>query len=148
MSRLKLVDYRRAVQALKNYDYNFKNARIIFYDILNLDSAPLGETRGIGERTDTVANKVIRLDDDVELKEYVRQYMAVKNTLESINKDSKRLFEHYYRQNESKWKVMEKINLAERTFGRRKQELIYSVDKELKKLDTINAIGNFSKEFL
>ena len=84
--------------------------------------------------SDSVYNQYIKLQEDKELQKSLTEYKAVKQGLELVNKDSKGIFEYYYLRNKSRWETMDILGLSERSFVRRKGDLIFAVNKELKKL--------------
>jgi len=132
--RLENQEYRQAVNCLKRYNYNCINIMNIRADILSIGSQNLdGMPKAPYNISDNVLNSVIKLQEDEQLQKSIKEYKAVVQALELINKDCKIIFEYYYRLSKSKWEIIN-MGMSERTFGRRKQELIYAVHNELKKL--------------
>ena len=84
--------------------------------------------------SDVVLNKVIELQENKELNNCMKEYKAVVQALALLNEDCKYIFEKYFQKNISKWDIMNNKGMSERTFVRRKSELIYAVYMELKKL--------------
>lgn len=132
--RLDKEDYRKAVGALKRYNYNCINIINIQSDILSISVTPTtGMPRapyGVGN---TTLNKVIQLEENEELQQSIKEYKAVIQALQLINKDSKYIFEQLYIKSKSKWDILAS-GISERTFVRRKSELVFAVHKELEKL--------------
>lgn len=132
--RIPKEEYNKAVGSLKRYNYNCINIINIQSDILSLSIAPYdGLPKAPYNVGDTVFNKVIQLQDNEELNKSIKEYRAVGQALELVSKDSKYIFEELYRKGNTKWKIINS-GMSEATFKRRKQELIYAVDKELKKM--------------
>jgi DNA-directed RNA polymerase specialized sigma subunit len=133
--RLNTEDYKRAEGCLKRYNYNCVRILNIRADIMSV-SIPSndGMPKAPYNISDSVYNQYIKLQEDVELQNALKEYKAVRQALELVNEDCKRVFENYYQKQKSRWETIEDVNLSERTFVRRKGELIHTVDKELKKL--------------
>ena len=89
--------------------------------------------------SDSVYNQYIRLQEDVELQKALKQYKIVRLALELVSKDTKEIFEMFYVQGKTKWEIIQ-TGMSERTFERRKNELIYAVYKEIKKWRKIGGI--------
>ena len=83
--------------------------------------------------SDSVYNQYIQLQEDKELQKALRQYKIVRQALELVSNDSKYIFEEFYMKNKAKWQIIDS-GMSERTFTRRKSELIYAVDQEIKKV--------------
>lgn len=132
--RLPKEEYNKAVGCLKRYNYNCINIMNIQSDILSLSIAPISDMPrvpyGVG---DTTLKKVIQLEENIELQKSIREYKAVVQALELVNNDSKYIFEELYRKGRTKWQIIDS-GMSERTFVRRKGDLICAVEKELKKL--------------
>lgn len=134
MSRLSKEDYREAVGCLKRYNYNCINIMNIQSDILSLSVAPVdGMPKAPYAISNSVLNKVIRMEENESLQKSIREYKIVVQALSLVNKDSKVLFDELYIKNKYKWDIINDNALSERTFERRKNELINAVHKELKK---------------
>lgn len=119
---------------LKRYNYNCINIMNIRADILSIGAMNLdGMPKAPYNITDNVLNSVIKLQEDEQLQKSIREYKAVIQALELVNKDCKIIFDKYYRLSKSKWEIIES-GISERTFERRKQELIYTVHTELEKV--------------
>lgn len=132
--RLNKIEYNYAKGCLKRYNYNCIKIMNIREDILSLGSQNLdGMPKTPYNINDNVLKSVIKLQEDEQLQKAIKEYKAVVQALELINKDCKTIFEHYYRLSKTKWEIIN-MGMSERTFGRRKQELIYAVNDELKKM--------------
>lgn len=133
--RLNKEDYQNAVGCLKRYDYNCINIINIKTDIYSLESAKNdGQPKPKYNKTDTVLAKIIQVEENEVIQKAIREYKAVRNALLLVNKDCNYIFEKYFREQKSKWEVIEKLNISEETFKRRKRALVYAVNEELKKL--------------
>ena len=133
--RLSKEDYNNAVGCLKRYDYNCINIINIKTDIYSIETANSdGQPKPKYNKTDTVLNKIIQVEENEAIQKAIREYKAVRNALLLVNKDCEYIFKKIFREQKSKWEVMNEINISERTFERRKKELIYGVHKELKKI--------------
>lgn len=84
--------------------------------------------------SDNVLNSVIQLQENKQLQKSIKEYKAVRQALELINEDSKLIFEELYIKNKYKWNIIIKNGLSERTYTRRKSELVKAVHIELKKM--------------
>lgn len=132
--RLSKEDYREAKGCLKRYNYNCIKIMNIRADIMNIGSPSLdGLPKAPYSTSDRVLNSVIKLQEDKDLQEAIKEYKAVVQALELVNKDSKYIFEQLYIMSKTKWEILNS-GMSERTFVRRKGDLIYAVHKELKKL--------------
>lgn len=133
--RIPKEEYNRAVGCLKRYNYNCLNIINIRADIMSIS---IPNTDGMPKApyniSDSVYNQYIKLQEDEELQKSLKEYKAVTQTLELVNKDSKYIFEEEFRKDRYKWDIIEELNISEETYKRRKRALIYTVDKELKKL--------------
>ena len=132
--RLDTDDYKKAVGCLKRYNYNCIKIINIRADIISIGSPAIdGMPKAPYRVSDTVFNSVIKLQEDEELQKAIKEYKAVVQAVELVSKDSKYIFEELYIKSKSKWEIINS-GMSERTFVRRKSDLIYAVDKELKKL--------------
>jgi hypothetical protein len=73
------------------------------------------------------------MEENEELQEAIKEYKAVVQALQLVNKDSRYIFEEMYIKSKTKWEIINS-GMSERTFERRNQSLIYTVHKELKKI--------------
>lgn len=126
MTRLPKEDYNNAVGILKRYNYNCINIINIRADIMSIS---IPENTGIPKVpysiSDSVFNQYVRLQEDKDLQKSLREYKAVIQALELVSKDSKYIFEELYIKSKTKWDIIE-AGMSERTFVRRKSELICS----------------------
>lgn len=132
--RLSKEEYRRAVGYLKRYSYNYITIMNIRADIMSVGmSSTDGMPKAPYKISDSVYNQYVRLQEDKELQKALKQYKIVRQALELVNKDSKYIFEELYIKNKTKWQIID-AGMSEATYKRRKQDLIYAVDSELKKM--------------
>ena len=134
MTRLPKEDYRNAVGILKRYNYNCLNISDRRADIMDL-SVPenTGMPKAPYSTSDPVYNQNVRLEEDKELQKSATECNVVRKALKLVSDDSKYIFQELYVKSKTKWDIIES-GMSERTFVRRKSELIYAVDKEIKKL--------------
>ena len=90
--------------------------------------------------SDSVYNQYIKLQEDKELQRALKEYKIVRQALELVNADCKEIFENYYQKQRNRWETIDKLSLSERTFVRRKTELINAVHKELEKFWRENGV--------
>lgn len=83
--------------------------------------------------SDSVYNSVVKLQEDITLNKVIKEYKAVRQAIELVNEDSKLIFYELYVKNKYKWDIINDNGLSERTYVRRKSELVNAVHKELKK---------------
>jgi hypothetical protein len=133
--RLSKEDYKKAEGCLRRYNYNCITIMNIRADIM---SVGVPNTDGMPKApyniSDSVYNQYIKLQEDKELQIALKEYKAVRQALELVNADCKDIFNNYYLKQKTKWEIIDNTGLSERTFLRRKKDLIYTVEKELKKL--------------
>ena len=133
--RLDKESYKKAEGCLRRYNYNCITIMNIRTDIMNINAINTdGMPKAPYNISDSVYNQYIKLQEDKELQKSLKEYKAVRQALELVNKDSKNIFECYYLKNKTRWETMETLGLSERSFVRRKGDLVYTVYKELKKL--------------
>lgn len=133
--RLSKEEYREAEECLKKYNYNCITVIDLREDIMSISSAPCdGLPKAPYLISDSVFNAYMRLQEDKELKKTLKQLKAVENAKHCVRIECLKLFENFYRQRKTKWETMDIVPLSQRTFERRKKDLIYAVAKELKKL--------------
>lgn len=141
MERLSKEDYREAKGCLKRYNYNCINIINTQSDILSLSIAPVD---GLPKAPYSVGNptlkKVMQLEQDEDLQKSIREYNAVIQALYYINdKITEEIFNEEFRKGEkNKWTIIDTLHISEDIYKRRKKELIYRVDKELKSLKEKN----------
>ena len=132
--RLENQEYRQAVNCLKRYNYNCIKIMSIREDIMSISGLNMdGMPKPKYSKSDMVLNSVIQLKEDEELKRAVKEVKAVQMALQLVDEDCKNIFEKIYIQSKSKWELINN-GMSERTYFRKKTELITQVNKELKKL--------------
>lgn len=132
--RLSKEDYREAKGCLKRYNYNCIKIMNIRADIMSIGSANLdGLPKAPYSTSDRVLNSVIKLQEDKDLQEAIKENKAVVQALELVNKDAKEIFNKQYQLGQTKWEIIDS-GMSERTYERRHKDLIYSVHKEIKKI--------------
>lgn len=132
--RLENQEYRQAVNCLKRYNYNCIKIMYIREDIMSISGLNMdGMPKPKYSKSDMVLNSVIQLQEDEELKRAVKEVKAVQMALQLVDEDCKNIFEKIYIQSKSKWELINN-GMSERTYFRKKTELITQVNKELKKL--------------
>lgn len=131
--RLEKEDYKKAIDILKRYNYNCLNILLINNDIISLGASKYdGQPHAPNNIVDVTLNKVIQLEENKELKKSMYEYKIVEKVKRLISADAKYIFEEVYVKSKTKWEVVES-GMSERTFERRKKELVYAVHRELKK---------------
>ena len=125
--RLNKEDYRRAVGLLKRYNYNCLTIMNIESDIINIGSAPISDMpRTPYSVGDTTARKVIELQENEQLQRSNLEIKIVNQALELVSQDARYVFQEFFRKGNTRWN----IDMSERTFFRRKKELIVAVHFE------------------
>ena len=131
--RLNKEDYKRAVGILKRYNYNCITIMNIRADIMSIGVLGTdGMPKAPYKISDSVYNQYIQLQEDKELQIALKEYKIVRQALELVSNDSKYIFEELYMKNKTKWQIINS-GMSERTYFRRKNELINVVNKEIKK---------------
>ncbi len=131
--RLSKEEYREAKKCLKRYNYNCIKIMNIRADIMSIGSANLdGMPKAPYNTSDRVLESVIRLQEDANLQETIKEYKAVVQALQLVNKDSKYIFNKQYQLGQTKWEIINS-GMSEGTYKRRHSNLVYAVHKELKK---------------
>lgn len=132
--RLPNEEYKKAENCLKRYNYNCIKIMSIREDIMSISGLNMdGMPKAKYTKSDMVLNSVIQLQEDKELKKAIKEVKAVQMALQLVSEDSKKIFETIYIQYKSKWDLINN-GMSERTFVRRKSELVTAVNEELKKL--------------
>lgn len=132
--KLENQEYRQAVNCLKRYNYNCIKIMSIREDIMSISGLNMdGMPKPKYSKSDMVLNSVIQLQEDEDLKKAIREVKAVQMALQLVDEDCKNIFEKIYIQSKSKWELINN-GMSERTYFRKKTELITQVNKELKKL--------------
>lgn len=131
--RLSKEDYREAKGCLKRYNYNCIKIMNIRADIMNIGSPSLdGLPKAPYSTSDRVLESVIKLQEDKELQETIKEYKAVVQALQLVNKDAKEIFKKQYQLGLTKWEIIDS-GMSEGTYKRRHSDLVYAIHKELKK---------------
>ena len=132
--RLSREEYKKAEGYLKRYNYNCIKILNIRNDIMSLSSVSLdGMPKAPYSISDPVFNSMIQLQENKELQRSLKECKVVAQALQLVSDDSKIIFEELYQKSKNKWDIMNEKGLSERTFVRRKGELIKMVHKEIKK---------------
>lgn len=133
--KLNKEEYRKAEGCLRRYNYNCITIIDLRADIMSVSSPNFeGMPRSMHNISDSVFNQYVKLQEDKELQKALKEYKAVRIAFESVSADAKKVFNTYYLEQKTRWETMEKLGLSERTFVRRKRDLVYAVHKEIKKL--------------
>jgi DNA-directed RNA polymerase specialized sigma subunit len=134
--RLSNEEYKEASLCLKRYNYNCLKIMNIRADIMSIGSPVLdGMPKAPYSVSDRTLKAVIELQENEYLQKAIKEYKAVVQAVELVNKDSKYIFENLYIQSKTKWEVIDGLGVSEETYKRRKRDLVYAVYKELKKVD-------------
>ena len=134
MIRLPREEYKETVRILMNYNYNCLNIKSIEEEISGV-SAPKndGLPKAPYRKSDPTYNKYNELTQHEQLRKSRREKMIVDKALTLVKEDSKYIFEKLFKEGKSKWDIIGN-GMSERTFVRRKSELIHAVNKEIKKM--------------
>ena len=139
--RLSKEDYKKAEGCLRRYNYNCITIMNIRADIMSVGAPGTdGMPKVPYSISDSVYNQYIKLQEDKELQRALKEYKIVRQALELVNTDCKEIFENYYQKQRNRWETIDKLSLSERTFVRRKTELINAVHKELEKFWRENGV--------
>ena len=87
--------------------------------------------------SDNVLNSVIQLQENKQLQKSIKEYKAVVQALQLVNKDSQYIFNQQYQLGKTKWEIINDLHISEETYKRRHRHLVYATHEELKKL-TLN----------
>ena len=132
--RLPNEEYKKATKCLKRYNYNCIRMLNIRTDIMSISGINIdGLPKAKYNVSDSVLDSVIKLQEDENLQECIKEYKAVRQAIERVHKDSVYIFEELYRKGTSKWDIINELNVSEETYKRRKRELIYAVYEEISK---------------
>lgn len=132
--KLSKEEYKEAKGCLKRYNYNCIKIINIKSDIMSIGSSVIdGLPKAPYGTSDKVFDSIIKMEENKALQSAIREYKAVVQALQLVNKDSKYIFEEMYIKSKTKWEIINS-GMSERTFVRRKGDLIFAVHKELKKL--------------
>ena len=132
--RLSKEEYREAKGCLKRYNYNCIKIMNIRADIMSIGSPVIdGLPKAPYSTSDRVLDSVIKLQEDENLQRAIKEYKAVVQALQLVNKDSQYIFNQQYQLGHTKWEIINS-GMSERTYVRRNSDLINAVHKELKKM--------------
>lgn len=132
--KLSKEDYKEAKGCLKRYNYNCIKIINIKSDIMSIGSPVIdGLPKAPYGTSNKVLSSILKMEEDEELQKAIKEYKAVVQALQLVNKDSKYIFEEMYIKSKTKWEIINS-GMSERTFVRRKGDLILEVHKELKKM--------------
>lgn len=132
--RIPKEEYREAIGYLKRYNYNVTNIINMRADIISLSAVCIdGMPKSPYNVSDSVLNSVIELQENEDLNKSIKEYKIIMQATQLVSADAKTIFEEMYIKGKSKWDIIGK-GMSERTFERRKAELIKAVHKEIKKV--------------
>lgn len=134
---MKLIkeDYRKAKGCLKRYNYNCIKIINIESDIISIRSQNIdGLPTAPYSVSDRVLDSVIKLQENEDLQNAIKEYKAVTQAIQLLDKECKYIFEEVYQKARNKWEVINEMNISEETYKRRNRKLIYTTFEELKKL--------------
>lgn len=134
--RLSREEYKKAEGYLKRYNYNCINILNIRNDIMTLSAVNIdGLPKAPYSISDSVFNSMMQLQENKELQKSLKEYKVVASAIQLISEDSEIIFNELYRKGKNKWYIINDIlHTSEETYKRRKRDLIYAVDEEIKKL--------------
>lgn len=134
--RLSREEYKKAEGYLKRYNYNCINILNIRNDIMTLSAVNIdGLPKAPYSISDNVFNSMMQLQENKELQRSLKEYKVVANAIQLISEDSEIIFNELYRKGKNKWYIINDIlHTSEETYKRRKRDLIYAVDEEIKKM--------------
>ena len=134
MERLNKEDYNIGKDCLKRFNYNCIKIINIQSDILSISIAPNdGLPKAPYSVGNSTLNKVMKLEENKELQQAIREYKAVVQALHLVDKFSKQIFELEFRQNKGRFDIIDELHISEETYKRRKRNLIYKTFEEFKK---------------
>ena len=132
--RLSKEEYREAKGCLKRYNYNCIKIMNIRADIMSIGSPVIdGLPKAPYRHSDRVLDSVIKIQEDEDLQIAIKEYKAVVQALQLVNKDSQYIFSQQYQLGKNKWEIIAG-GMSEGTYKRRHSDLVYSVYEELKKM--------------
>jgi len=134
--RLSREEYKKAEGYLKRYNYNCINILNIRNDIMTLSAVNIdGLPKAPYSISDSVFNSMMQLQENKELQKSLKEYKVVASAIQLISEDSEIIFNELYRKGKNKWYIINDIlHTSEETYKRRKKDLIYAVDEEIKKM--------------
>lgn len=128
-------EYREAEGYLKRYNYNIVNIINMRADIISLSAVCIdGMPKTPYNISDSVLDSVIELQENEQLNKSIKEYKIVIQATQLVSEDAKTIFEQMYIKGNSKWDIMAGSGMSERTFVRRKGELIQAINNEIKKM--------------
>ena len=130
--RIPKEEYREVINILKRYSYNCLNIIQRQNDILSLSVSGDSEGRSKYSISDSTLNKVLRLEEDVNLQRSIREFKLVKRTLFLVSSDARYIFDKLFIEQKSKWNIIDELHISEETYKRRKSELVYTTYNEMK----------------
>ena len=132
--KLNKEDYNKAVGLLKRYSYNYIKILNIRADIMSIGTPAYdGMPKAPYKISDSVYNQFIKLQEDKQLQKALKEYKIVIQALKLVSNDGNYIFEELYMKNKTKWEIIN-AGMSEATFKRRKRELIYAVNDEIKNM--------------
>lgn len=133
--RISKDEYKQAEGLLKRYNYNCIKIINIREDLISIGSPSLdGMPKPPFIVSDQVLNTVIKIEQDKELQEAVKEYKLINESLQLVDENCHLIFDTYYVKKLPKWKIIDEILCtSEITFKRKKSELVYVVYNEMKK---------------
>jgi hypothetical protein len=135
--RLSKEEYKRAEGCLRRYNYNRVTILNIRADIMSIGAVNYdGMPKAKYNISDSVSNSIIQLQENKYLQMALKECKAVEQALLLVNKDSKLIFEEIYIKNKTKWEILSE-GISERTYFRRKKDLVFAVNKELNKMASL-----------
>ena len=105
--KLSKEDYKEAKGCLKRYTYNCIKIINIKSDIMSIGSPIIdGLPKAPYSISDRALNTIIKIEENIELQEAIKEYKAVVQALQLVNKDSKYIFEEMYIKSKTKWEII------------------------------------------
>ena len=135
MSKLSKEEYKEAMGYLKRYNYNCVTILTARLDIIDISSPKFdGLPKAPYSISDSVANSVIRLQEDKRLNKALKEWQIVRRALELTDTITKEIFTEEFEKGENnRWNIIDKLNISEDQYKRRRRKLIYIVNDEIKK---------------
>ena len=133
--RLSKEEYKKAEGYLKRYNYNCITIFNIRNDIMSMSTINYdGLPKAQFKISNPVLDSVIQLQENEALKKSLEEYKIVTQAIQLVKEDSLLIFKEHYQKGKSKWDIIINHGLSERTYFRRKKDLIVAVNKEIKKM--------------
>lgn len=131
--------YKRARNSLNNYLKNKEQYKIIEDEILGCKVPSYdGMPKPINKTSDMVFNQLVQLLKNDKLKKVAIETKAVELTVKQLNKDMLDLFNRIFISKENKIDTTIDTGLSERTYERKKKEIIGYVQENLEILEKIS----------